>query len=139
MAKKTAKTAASGKGVGAKETGAELERIYTVPLRGEWSKAPRVERSKRAASALRKFLSKHMKAEVGDVRISRGINEFIWKRGAKKPPARIKVKVTRDKEGMVYATLLEEKFNFAKDIAKEREEKSRLKKAKEIIVKEKID
>ncbi len=68
---------------------AELERKYIVPLRKEWLKVPIYKRSKKAVTALREFLQKHMKTE--DVRIGRYLNHALWARGMKKPPHKIEV------------------------------------------------
>jgi len=78
-----------------------LERIYNVPLRKEYMKAPRWNRTKKAVTALRQFLSKHMKSE--DVRLSKELNENMWKHGLQNPPHHIKVKATKDDKGVVRA------------------------------------
>lgn len=72
----------------------EIERIYTIPLRREWLKAPRSRRSNRALRTVREFVSRHSKAK--EVRISRGVSELIFSQGFKKPPGRIKVEVRGD-------------------------------------------
>jgi len=82
------------------------ERIYTVPLRKEWLKAPRNKRGSRAVSTLKHFLFRHMKA--ADVKISQRLNEAIWTRGIQKPPAKIKTKTSIDAEGIVTVRLPEE-------------------------------
>jgi large subunit ribosomal protein L31e len=98
------------------------ERIYTIPLRGEWLRGPRIGRAGATAAATRRFLSRHMK--VGRVKISGKLNERLWAGGLKKPPASIKVKAHMDEEGVVTAMLPDE------TIAKE-EEKSKMDKLKE--------
>ncbi len=79
------------------------ERVYTIPLRSKWQGKPRVRRANLSVDAVQGFLKKHMKVE--DVKISQLLNESIWVRGAKKPPAFAKVKVLRDEEGVVTAML----------------------------------
>lgn len=91
---------------GTKAGGGSEERIYTIPLRSEWLKVPRNKRSKRAVGAVKGFLSRHMRAS--DVRISQKLNEQVWTRGIQKPPAKVKVKATKDAEGVVTAMLPEE-------------------------------
>jgi len=71
------------------------ERIYTIPLRKEFLKAPSYKRGKRAISAIRAFLIRHMKAE--EVKIGKYLNLEIFKHGRKNPPPRIKVKAIKDK------------------------------------------
>ena len=71
------------------------ERIYTIPLRKAFMKAPSYKRSAKAISAIRKFLIKHMKTE--DVKIGKYLNLEIFKHGRKNPPPRVKVKAVKDK------------------------------------------
>jgi large subunit ribosomal protein L31e len=73
-----------------------IEKVYTVPLRSGWVKEPRSKRSNRAMRDLKAFVLKHAKTK--DVKISKGINELIFARGFQKPPSRIKVEVSGDKE-----------------------------------------
>ena len=49
--------------VAKKEAAKVLERTYIVPLRKEYMKVPRWKKSKKAVTALRQFLVKHMKSE----------------------------------------------------------------------------
>ncbi len=88
-----------------KETSVSEERIYVIPIRREWLKVPRNQRGKRAVNAIRNFLSRHMHSD--DIRLSQKLNERIWKSGIKKPPSKVKVKVSV-KDGMVTARLPEE-------------------------------
>ncbi len=66
------------------------ERTYIIPLRKEWLKVARYRRSKKAVSAVRSFIKKHMKND--DVRIGRHLNMKLWSRGMKKPPHKVAVK-----------------------------------------------
>lgn len=86
---------------------AQLERTYNVPLRKEYQKAPSWKRTKKAVSALRNFLKKHMKSD--DVRLSKPLNEKMWKHGIRNPPHHVKVTVKKDEEGVVRADLFGEK------------------------------
>lgn len=94
----------------------ELERIYNIPLRKEYMKVPRWKRTKKATSALRQFLQKHMKSE--NVKLGKEINEELWKHGIKNPPHHVKVTVTKDKDGVVRAELFGKK-----EAAKKREKR----------------
>lgn len=88
---------------------AELERIYTVPL----SKAYRLSqrwRARKAMGLLRRFLARHMKTEEGKVRISSRLNELMWSGGMAHPPRKVRVKASKDNEGVVSVTLVEEEF-----------------------------
>lgn len=107
----------------AKTTEKTLERTYNVPLRKEYMKAPRWNRTKKAVTALRQFLAKHMKSE--EVKLSKELNEFMWKHGIKNPPHHIKVKAVKDEKGVVKAEL----FGAEKPASKkEKKEKKAVKK-----------
>ena len=73
-----------------------MERLYTIPLRREFSKAPNYKRTSRAIKAIRAFGQKHMKCD--DVKIGKYLNLEMWKHGRKNPPARIKVKMIKEKK-----------------------------------------
>jgi len=87
-----------------KENSSE-SRLYTINLRREWIKTRRVARSKRSISAIKKYVGRHMHSD--SIYISPKISEIIWKSGAKKPPGKIKVKVTAE-DGKVRVMLPEE-------------------------------
>ena len=111
----------------------KLERTYIIPLRKEWLKAVMHKRAKKAVQAIRKFLARHMRAEMDDVKIGKWLNRALWERGIKKPMAKVKVKVTKDEKGIVRAELAELPEYAKKIEAKEkaREEKSKSKKTEE--------
>ena len=48
-------------------------RTYTVPLRKEWLKVPKYKRAKKAVTALKQFLVKHMKSE--NVKLGKYVNQ----------------------------------------------------------------
>lgn len=74
------------------------ERIYVVPL-SKAKEAPRYARSKKAVNLLKEFVKKHMKSE--EIVVDPKLNEIIWKRGARKPPTKIRVKVVKEDDGTV--------------------------------------
>lgn len=82
-----------------------LERTYTIPLRTAYY-VPRSKRTPRAMRFIREFLTRHLKSDK--IIITQELNEIIWSRGIQKPPRRIKVKVTKDDEGIVRAYPLTE-------------------------------
>lgn len=96
---------------------ADIERIYTVPLSGAYRLGARM-RARTAVKILRAFLARHMKAEPGNVKLSAGVNDLMWSHGMHKPPRRLKLKVSKDGEGIVRASLLEEKEVKKKEAAK---------------------
>jgi large subunit ribosomal protein L31e len=95
------------------------ERFYTVPLGKAWI-MPANKRAPRAMRMLRAFITKHMKMkarpeaseeeeekEPARLIISNDVNLRIWKRGIEKPPRKIRVRVTKDKEDNVTVHLAE--------------------------------
>jgi len=101
------------------------ERTYNIPLRREWLKVPRYKRTKKAVSALREFIVRHMKVDAEKVKIGKSINNELWKHGIKNPPHHIKVIITKDDEGKVTAEVAGAK----------KEEKAEKKEAKETVAK----
>jgi large subunit ribosomal protein L31e len=91
-----------------------VERIYTVPL-GKALAVPRYRRAEKAITILRQFVQRHMKPEA--VIIDTTVNEAIWARGIKKPPRKIRVRLSKDEEGTVTVTLAE-----AETVVEEEEE-----------------
>lgn len=92
------------------------ERFYTIPLRKVWN-VPRKKRAPKAARIVKSFVLKHMKVQL-DVDedeeeeperlvIDNEVNEKLWSRGIEKPPRKIRVRVVKDKEGVVTVLLAE--------------------------------
>ncbi|MEA3514867.1 MAG: 50S ribosomal protein L31e [Nanoarchaeota archaeon] len=81
-----------------------VERMYNVPLRKGFQKAPKYRRAKKATNVLREFLAKHMKSD--NIKLGKFLNMEVWKRGIKNPPHHVKVNVTKDSEGVVKAELV---------------------------------
>ena len=81
-----------------------LERTYNVPLRKEFLKVPKYKRAKKAVTALKQFLVKHMKSD--NVKIGKYLNDEIWKHGIKNPPHHVKLNAVKDKEGLITAELV---------------------------------
>ncbi|RLG18712.1 hypothetical protein DRN75_01040 [Nanoarchaeota archaeon] len=97
-----------------------MERIYTIPLRREFTKVPIYKRSKKAVKAVRQFIMRHMKSE--NVVIHSSVNEYIWSRGAKNPPARVKV-VAKKEDDKVSVVLFGYKPKESKEAPKKKIEK----------------
>lgn len=139
---------------------ADVERIYNVPLRKEFMKAPKYKRTMKAVKALREFLKKHMKCD--NVKIGKYANLVLHERGRKNPPHHIKIKAVKTTEkikdkdvDIVRAELVgapEEKKKEVKEkkkvekekikgetiVAEEKEEEKITKKEKEEDIKEKV-
>jgi len=112
-----------------------MERLYNVPLRREFSKVPSYKKAKKAVTALKAYLVKHMKSD--DIKIDAALNEFIWKHGIKNPPHHVKLKAVKDeKTNIVTAYLVGEevftnkvlrhhnKYTIAEKVDKKSVEKS---------------
>jgi len=94
------------------------ERFYTIPLGKAWLVPPN-KRAPKAIRIIRDFIKRHMKleakreAEEGEeaepkrLIISNEVNERIWSRGIEKPPRKIRVRATRDRDGNVTVYLAE--------------------------------
>jgi len=91
---------------------ADLERIYTVPLCGAYTRGVRM-RARTAVKMLRAFLARHMKAEPENVKLSASLNNIMLSHGMAKPPRKLKLKVSKGGDGIVHASLLEEKKEAA--------------------------
>lgn len=106
---------------------AKLERVYNIPVRKEFLRAPKHKRANRAVSAVRMFLQKHMKSE--DVRLGNHINLAIWERGRKQPPHHVKVTAIKGDDNIVRAEL----FGIPVQEIKKEEKKSKVQTLKEKI------
>jgi len=90
------------------------ERFYTIPLSKVWI-VPRKKRAPKAARIVRSFVLKHMKVrteaegeeEPERLVIDNEVNEKLWERSIEKPPRKIRVRVVKDKEGVVTVLLAE--------------------------------
>lgn len=81
------------------------ERVYTIPLSKAWI-APRSKRSQKAIRIMKEFIRRHMKPE--SIVINSEVAEKIWSKGMEKPPRKLRVKTTKDKEGTVTVHLATE-------------------------------
>ena len=79
------------------------EIILTLNIRKYVLKAPRFQRAKKAIKVLRELLKRYTKSET--VKISKSLNEFIWSKGIKKPPVKIKVKILK-RDNVAYADII---------------------------------
>ena len=100
-----------------------MERIYTIPLRKKTVPTARYKRGPKAMRVIRQYLEKHMKSD--NVKIDKEINEFVWTRGIKHPPSKVKVKAIKDDTGKVTATLEKEEAKPVEKKAKPVEKKAK--------------
>ncbi len=73
------------------------ERIYVIPL-AKARNGPRNKWAKKSIRYLREFMNRHFKPE--SLIISQEVNERIWERGIQKPPRKLKVRVTKNIDGL---------------------------------------
>lgn len=78
------------------------ERIYVIPL-AKARRGPRNKRAKKAIRYLREYMTRHFKPE--SLIISQEVNEKIWERGIQKPPRKLKVRATKNIDGLVVVYL----------------------------------
>lgn len=115
------------------------ERIYTIPLRKEFLKAPKYKRTSKSVKAVRKFLKKHMKSD--NIKLGKYLNLELWQHGRKNPPSKIQVKVTKE-DDVVKAELInapEEKIEEKKKEEKVEEKEKKEKTEKEKVLEKGID
>ncbi len=82
----------------------KVEREYIIPLRPKWKNVARYKRANKAVKTIREFLVKHMKIrdrDINKVRIDKLLNEYIWHRSIRNPPAKIKVKAVKEGDKII--------------------------------------
>jgi len=87
-----------------KKTNIQTEREYTIPLREKSRVVPRYKKTPKAIKTIKEFVAKHMRIENRDlkkVKIDKDLNEFLWARGIRKHPHKIKVKVSKKGENVI--------------------------------------
>ena len=96
-----------------------LDRVYNVPLRKEFQKVANWRRTEKAVTALRKFVSKHMKSD--NVKIGKYANLLLWKNGIKNPPHHIKISAKKDDKGKVLVELAELPAKAKRELEKQKD------------------
>lgn len=86
----------------------DIKRTYTIPLRRGYCNTPRYKRTNKAVRVLKAFLVRHMKSE--DIKLGKNLNEFIWAKGIRNPPSKVRVDVVKDKEGVVKVELVGKEY-----------------------------
>ena len=76
----------------------ELERVYTIPL-GKVLLSANTHRAVRAINMIKEFARHHMKTY--NVKIDEEISHIIWARGVRRPPRKIRVKMTKTEDGFI--------------------------------------
>lgn len=81
-----------------------LKRNYTIPLTKAYEK-PKTKRNSKAMSFIRSFIARNMKTDEEKVKIGTKVSELVNARGMRKPPKKIKVILSKNKEGIVKCEL----------------------------------
>ena len=111
---------------------------FIIPLRSKFIKTPKYRRAPKAIRAIKEFLVRHMKVydrDLKKIKIDKYLNEFIWTRGIKNPPAKIKIIAVKEGEFIrVELVELSEHLKFKKGRMEKRNTPSKAvpKKAEEI-------
>uniref|UniRef100_A0A2P2HXX3 Large ribosomal subunit protein eL31 n=2 Tax=Hirondellea gigas TaxID=1518452 RepID=A0A2P2HXX3_9CRUS len=92
-----ARSAVKGKKVAGKSSRTGQDKVVTrectIKLTGRLHRVTRLKRAPRAIKEVRKFAQKHMRTE--DVRIDTRLNKFLWHRGVRSVPKRVRVRLSR--------------------------------------------
>src|SRR3990167_7181621 len=104
------------------------EREFIIPLRRKFKKTASYRRAPKAIRAIKEFLVRHMKVydrDLKKIKLDKYLNEFIWTRGIKNPPSKIKIKAFVDGD-FIRAELSEltEKLRFKKGKIEKREKEA---------------
>lgn len=88
----------------AKTSNTEIGREYIIPLREKSRPVPRYKKTPKAIKTIKEFLARHMKVENRDlnkIKIDKDLNQFLWAKGIRKHPHKIKVKAIRKGENVI--------------------------------------
>jgi large subunit ribosomal protein L31e len=96
-------------------------RIYTINL-GKARLTPRYRRTDRVVNMIREFAIKHMKSN--EVKLDQELNRHVWKRGKAHPPRRLRVRMTKDEDGIVIISPYEEAVKKEDDISSASDEQA---------------
>lgn len=69
-------------------------KVYTIPLRREFQKAPFKRKTNKAVRALKQFVEKHTKADT--ILVGEELNEHMWSKGITNPPGKVQVEITTE-------------------------------------------
>ena len=111
----------------------ELERVYTINL-GKALISVDTHRATRSINMIREFARHHMKVE--DIKIEEDLAHQIWSRGARSPPRKIRVRMTKTDEGYVLVSRFDEEAESEIIPAKGKKGKGKEKPSKEEPAKE---
>lgn len=87
-----------------KKQESKIEREYVIPLREKSRVVPRYKKTPKAIKTIKEFIARHMKIENRDldkVKIDTNLNQFMWAKGIRKHPHKIKVKAIKKGENVI--------------------------------------
>ena len=97
----------------------ELERVYTINL-GKVKLSQSQHRAVRAINMIKEFARHHMKVEK--IKIEEELAHQVWARGVRRPPRKIRVRMSKTDEGYIlvsqYDEEAESKVTPEKDVKK---------------------
>lgn len=105
-----------------------VERVYTINL-GKVLLSPNNQRAKRAINMIREFAIRHMKSE--DVKIEEDVSHLVWARGIRHPPRKIRVKLTKDDDGVVLISKYQEEKPKKEEIVEKKPKAQKTEKVEE--------
>ena len=107
----------------------KTEQEYTISLRGKFKHVARYKKTPKAIKSVKEFLARHMKIydrDLNKIKLEKEVNEFLWARGIKNPPHKIKVKAIKTGDIVkVELVDLPDKLKFKK-LREEKQEKQAL-------------
>lgn len=95
----------------------EAERVYTINLGKVWL-SPNNQRAKRAINMIKEFATHHMKSE--QIKIDQDLSQAVWRRGIRRPPRKIRVKMAKTDDGYVLVSTYEEETKTTEEKAEEK-------------------
>lgn len=87
-------------------SGNEHRDLFIIPLK--FDKTPDWKRAKRSVRFIKVYISHYLKHSIKDIKISKPLNYELWKRGSKKPPYKIKIKIVKTLENIIWV------YNYTK-------------------------
>lgn len=97
----------------------KMEQEYVIPLRGKYQHVARYKKTPKAIKSVKEFIARHMKIydkDLNKIKLDVYVNEYLWARGIKNPPHKIKVKAVKNSDGIVNVGLVDlpSKLGFKK-------------------------
>ena len=86
---------------------ADLERVYTINL-GKVLLSQSQHRAVRAINMIKEFARHHMKVE--DIKIEEELAHQVWARGVRRPPRKLRVRMSKTDEGYVLVSQYDEEI-----------------------------